>query len=94
MTDRALEWMSYRRSGKMGDLPGELIGMAGERRFVDNAVTLGHAEWTAPNGLADCAASTCRPAKGWRDCGGPLRRPDAEASRRPRGGVQRCRNAP
>lgn len=49
MTDRALEWMSYRRSGKIGDLPGELIGTAGERRFVDDAVTLGHAEWTAPN---------------------------------------------
>src|SRR3546814_15418740 len=49
MTDRALEWMSYRRSGKIGDLPGELIGTASERRFVDDAVTLGHAEWTAPN---------------------------------------------
>jgi hypothetical protein len=49
MTDRALEWMSYRRSGKIGDLPGELIGTAGERRFVDDAVTLGHVEWTAPN---------------------------------------------
>ncbi|MCW2359809.1 MULTISPECIES: hypothetical protein [Bradyrhizobium] len=49
MTDRALEWMSYRRSGKIGDLPGQLIGTANERRFVDDAVTLGHAEWTAPN---------------------------------------------
>src|SRR3546814_18886588 len=49
MTDRALEWMSYRRSGKIGDLPGELIGTASDRRFVDDAVTLGHAEWTAPN---------------------------------------------
>lgn len=49
MTDRALEWMSYRRSGKIGDLPGELISTAGERRFVDNAVTLGHAEWTSLN---------------------------------------------
>lgn len=49
MTDRALEWMSYRLSGKIGDLPGELIGTASERRFIDDAVILGHAEWTAPN---------------------------------------------
>lgn len=49
MTDRALEWMSYRRSGKIGDLPGELIDTASERRFIDDAVTLGHAEWIAPN---------------------------------------------
>jgi hypothetical protein len=49
MTDRALEWMSYRRSGKIGDLTGDLIGTASERRFVDDMVTLGHAEWTAPN---------------------------------------------
>ena len=49
MTDRALEWMSYRRSGKLGDLPADLIGAANERRFIDDAVTLGHAEWTAPN---------------------------------------------
>jgi hypothetical protein len=49
MTDRALEWMSYHRSGRIGDLPGDLIGTASERRFVDDIVTLGHAEWTAPN---------------------------------------------
>ena len=49
MTDRALEWMSYRGSGKIGDLPDDLIGAANERRFVDNMVTLGHAEWTASN---------------------------------------------
>jgi hypothetical protein len=41
--------MSYRRSGKIGDLPGDLIGAASERRFIDDAVTLGHAEWTAPD---------------------------------------------
>jgi hypothetical protein len=49
MTDRALEWMSYRRSGKIGDLPGDLIGSVNERRFLDDAVTLGHAEWTTRN---------------------------------------------
>ncbi len=49
MTDRALEWMSYRRSGKIGDLASDLIGAASERRFVDDMVTLGHAEWTASN---------------------------------------------
>ncbi len=49
MTDRTLEWMSYRRSGKVGDLPRDLIGAANERRFIDDAVTLGHAEWTASN---------------------------------------------
>ncbi len=49
MTGRTLEWMSYRGSGKLGDLPADLIGAANERRFIDDAVTLGHAEWTAPN---------------------------------------------
>ncbi len=49
MTDRALERMSYRRSGKIGDLAGDLIGAASEHRFVDDMVTLGHAEWTASN---------------------------------------------
>ena len=49
MTDRALEWMSYRRSGKIGDLAGDLIGATSERRFVDDLVTLGHAEWTESN---------------------------------------------
>jgi hypothetical protein len=49
MTDRALEWMSYRRSGKIGDLAGDLTGAANERRFVEDMVTLGHAEWTASN---------------------------------------------
>lgn len=72
MTDRALEWMSFRHSGKIGDLGGDLIGSASERRFVDDMVTLGHAEWTASNtwriappvlaGLrrdVDCAAVLC-----------------------------------
>jgi hypothetical protein len=49
VTDRALEWMSYRRSGKIEDLPRDLIAAASERRFVDDMVTLGHAEWTARN---------------------------------------------
>jgi hypothetical protein len=41
--------MSYRQSGKIGELPSDLIAAASERRFVDEMVTLGHAEWTAPN---------------------------------------------
>src|SRR3546814_16286586 len=49
MTDRALEWLSYRRSGKIGDLPGELIGPASEPPFVDDAATLGPAPCTPPN---------------------------------------------
>jgi hypothetical protein len=48
MTDAALEWMSYRRNGRIGDLPSDLIGDS-EYRFVGDAVTLGHAEWTASN---------------------------------------------
>jgi hypothetical protein len=47
MTDRTLEWMSFRRFGKIGDLASDLIAGASERRFVDDMVTLGHAEWIA-----------------------------------------------
>ena len=49
MTDRALEWMSYRRSGKLGDLTRDMIGTSNERYFLNDMVTLGHAERTAWN---------------------------------------------
>ncbi len=49
MTESALEWMSFRRFGKVEDLPSDLIGIVNPRRFVDDLVTLGHAEWTGLN---------------------------------------------
>lgn len=47
MTAAALEWMSFRRDGKVGDLVGAFPSIPNGRRFVENLVTLGHAEWTA-----------------------------------------------
>lgn len=49
MTDSALEWMSFRRAGKVGDLNRDLIGGANAHHFVDDLVTLGHAEWLGSN---------------------------------------------
>lgn len=65
MTDLALQWMSFRRQGKVADLGANLTGGIGGRRLVDDLVTLGHAErigidgWhIAPPALAGlpCAA--------------------------------------
>lgn len=44
MTDLALQWMSFRRSGKIADLEANLTGGVGSRRLIDDLVTLGHAE--------------------------------------------------
>ena len=60
MTDLALEWMSFRRSGKIADLSEDLIGAASARRLVDNLVTLGHIESDRSGWLADCAARARR----------------------------------
>lgn len=50
MTDLALQWMSFRRSGKITDLGADLTGSASSRRLVDDLVTLGHAERTEVDG--------------------------------------------
>ena len=50
MTDLALQWMSFRRSGKTADLGTDLTGGAGGRRLVDDLVILGHAERTGADG--------------------------------------------
>lgn len=50
MTDLALQWMSFRRSGKIADLGGDLTGSVDGRRLVDDLVSLGHAESTGTDG--------------------------------------------
>jgi hypothetical protein len=59
MTDRLLEWMSFRRSGRLGDIAPDLADAGAVRRTVDDMATLGHiellpdAEWNvAPPVLA------------------------------------------
>jgi hypothetical protein len=47
VTEAALEWMSFRRDGKIADLAFAFPSISNGRRFIDNLVTLGHAEWTA-----------------------------------------------
>lgn len=44
MTDRLLEWMSFRRSGRVGDVASDLADVGAVRRTIDNLVTLGHVE--------------------------------------------------
>lgn len=50
MTDLVLEWMSFRRSGKIADLNAVLAAGANGRRTVDDLVTLGHAERIGSDG--------------------------------------------
>ena len=50
MTDAALQWMSFRRSGKIVDLSSDLTGSASARRVLGDLVTLGHVEMTGPDG--------------------------------------------
>jgi hypothetical protein len=50
MTDAALHWMSFRRSGKIGDLGADLTGSVPARRVLSDLVSLGHAEMTGPDG--------------------------------------------
>ncbi|MDX8464920.1 hypothetical protein RFM26_04395 [Mesorhizobium sp. VK23B] len=50
MTDLVLEWMSFRRSGKIADLSAVLAAGAESRRAVDDLVTLGHAERIGSDG--------------------------------------------
>ncbi|MET2829792.1 hypothetical protein [Mesorhizobium shangrilense] len=44
MTDRLLEWMSFRRTGRLSDVPADLADAGAVRRTVDNLATLGHLE--------------------------------------------------
>lgn len=44
MTDRLLEWMSFRRTGRLSDVPAFLADAGAVRRTVDNLATLGHLE--------------------------------------------------
>jgi len=44
MTDRLLEWMSFRRSGRVGDIASDLADAGTIRRTVDDLATLGHIE--------------------------------------------------
>jgi len=50
MTDRLLEWMSFRRSGRVGDIAPDLAGASAIRSTVDDLATLGHIE-LLPGGL-------------------------------------------
>lgn len=47
MTDRLLEWMSFRRSGRVGDIVSALADAGAIRRTVDDLATLGHIELLA-----------------------------------------------
>jgi hypothetical protein len=47
MTDRLLEWMSFRRSGRIGDIASELADAGAVRRTVEDLATLGHLELLA-----------------------------------------------
>lgn len=44
MTERLLEWMSFRRAGRMSDLPADLADGVVVWRTVDNLAVLGHLE--------------------------------------------------
>ncbi len=44
MTDLLLEWMSFRRAGRMSDVPADLADGGAVRRTVDNLAVLGHLE--------------------------------------------------
>ena len=48
MTDTLLEWMSFRGSVRLPDVPGELTGGDDARRILRDFVTLGHLEATGP----------------------------------------------
>lgn len=44
MTDRLLEWMSFRRTGRISDIAADLADAGAARRTVDDLATLGHLE--------------------------------------------------
>ena len=44
MTDVLLEWLSFRGTGRVNDIPPDLIGQASAQRIVEDLVLLGHVE--------------------------------------------------
>lgn len=49
MTDVLLEWMSFRESGRVADIPPDLIGEGSARWVVEGLAVLGHVEFMEPN---------------------------------------------
>jgi hypothetical protein len=49
MTDRLLEWLSYRGDGRTSDLPPDLVSEGGLYRMVEDLAVLGHVELEAGN---------------------------------------------
>ena len=49
MTDVLLEWMSFRGSGRVADIPPDLVSEGSARLAVEGLVTLGHVELVEPN---------------------------------------------
>lgn len=47
MTDRLLEWMSYRENGRVNDLPADLAEGSRPFRVIDDLAVLGHIELDA-----------------------------------------------
>jgi hypothetical protein len=49
MTDRLLEWISYRENGRTNDLPADLVAEGGPYRIIEDLAVLGHVELEADN---------------------------------------------
>ena len=49
MSDLLLEWMSFRRSGDLVDVPAEFAGSTRVQRIADDLSMAGHLEMTAPS---------------------------------------------
>jgi hypothetical protein len=49
MTDRLLEWLSYRGNGRTNDLPADLLPEDGPHRIIADLAVLGHVEQQADN---------------------------------------------
>jgi hypothetical protein len=49
MTDRLLEWISYRGNGRTTDLPADLVAEDGPYRIIADLAVLGHVELEADN---------------------------------------------
>ena len=47
--DALLEWMSFRGSGGVSDIPPDLVGEGSVRRVVEGLSVLGHVEFVKPN---------------------------------------------
>jgi hypothetical protein len=49
MTDRLLEWISYRESGRTNDLPSALVAEGSPYRIIQDLAVLGHVELETDN---------------------------------------------